>query len=135
MNIAPLAALSDMIPMAKSSMPLAGRLRRYLRALGPYAALFVLALPFLVVEPLKVVAAVIFGSGHWAIGFLVLLIAYALSIFVVERLFHVVKPKLFRLPWFLALWTRVVALREKAKKQFRWPAMRRSAPVKSRGSE
>ena len=42
-----------------------------------------------------------------------MLVAYALSIFVVERLFHIVKPKLIKLPWFGAFWKRVVALREK----------------------
>jgi len=94
-------------------MPLLGRLRRYLRGLSPYAALFVLALPLLVIEPLKLVAAVIFGSGHWMIGLLVMLVAYALSVFVVERLFHIVKPKLIKLSWFVAFWKRVVAFREK----------------------
>jgi hypothetical protein len=101
------------------------RLRRYLRELSPYAALFVLAMPLLIIEPLKVVAAVIFGSGHWVIGFLVMVAAYALSIFVVERLFHVVKPKLTRVPWFLALWKIVVALREKTKKWLRGRPTRR----------
>jgi hypothetical protein len=103
-------------------------LRRYLQRLTPYAALFVLVLPLLVIEPLKVVAAVIFGSGRWKTGILVMLVAYVLSIFVVERIFHVVKPKLIRLPRFVVLWKKVVALREKTKNRLRWQAKRLGTP-------
>jgi ABC-type uncharacterized transport system permease subunit len=94
-------------------MPLIDCLKRYLRGLSPYAALFVMTVPFFIIEPLKLVAAIIFGSGHWVTGILVMLVAYALSIFIVERIFLVIKPKLLRLPWFVALWKMFVALRKK----------------------
>ena len=106
-------------------MSLLARLRRYLRGLSPYAALFVLALPLLIIEPFKLVAVFIFGSGHWMIGLLVMLVAYALSVFVVEQLFHIVKPKLIKLPWFGAFWKRVVAFREKTSHWLRRRATRR----------
>jgi hypothetical protein len=124
LNVSILAALFGMGFFTKILAPLSGRLRRSLRELSPYAALFVLALPLLIIEPLKLVAAVIFGGGHWLLGLLVLLIAYALSIFIVERLFHVVKPKLIRLAWFGALWKMAIALRKKTRNWIRDRATR-----------
>src|SRR5579872_991250 len=79
-------------------------LRRYLRRLGPYPSLFLLAVPLALVELLKLAAVFVFGSGHWITGAVVMIFAYAASLLVVERLFRIVKPKLMKLPWFAALW-------------------------------
>jgi hypothetical protein len=46
--------------------------------------------PIAVVEPLKLVAAFIFGSGHWITESIIMLGAYALSL-LVERLFKVLQ--------------------------------------------
>jgi uncharacterized membrane protein len=88
--------------------------RRYIERLGPYPSLFLLAVPLAIIEPLKLVAVVIFGSGHWVTGTLVMLGSYALGLFFVERLFKFVKPKLLTLPWFALAWTWFVAVRDKA---------------------
>jgi hypothetical protein len=42
-----------------------------------------------------------------------MLCAYVLSIFVVERLFKIVKPKLLTLPWFAVIWRWSIAARRK----------------------
>jgi len=63
------------------------------------------------VEPLKLVAVGIAGSGHWITGTVAIVCAYALSVLVVERLFLIVKPKLLKLAWFAALWKWFVATR------------------------
>ncbi len=89
-------------------------LRRSLERLGPYPSLLVLAVPLSIVEPLKLVAVFVVGDGHWLAGTFVMLGAYAGSLFVTERLFVIVKPKLLCLPWFATIWTWFVALREKA---------------------
>src|SRR3979409_2417696 len=78
--------------------------RRYIERLGPYPSLFLLAVPLAIIEPLKLVAVVIFGSGHWLTGTLVMLGSYALGLFFVERLFKLVKRKLLTLPWFARAW-------------------------------
>jgi hypothetical protein len=39
--------------------------------------------------------------------------AYLGSLFVVERLFRIVKPKLLMLPWFARLWTKITMIRNK----------------------
>jgi hypothetical protein len=75
--------------------------------------LFLLAVPLAIIEPLKLVAVVIFGSGHWLTGTLVMLGSYAAGLFFVERLFKVVKPKLLTSPWFALAWTWFVTVRDK----------------------
>ena len=99
------------------SMRFATCVRRYIERLGPYPSLFLLAVPLAIVEPLKLVAVVIFGSGHWLTGTLVMLGSYAAGLFFVERLFKLVKRKLLTLPWFARAWTWFVAVRDKA---YRW---------------
>jgi hypothetical protein len=45
--------------------------------------------------------------------------AYGASVLLLERLFHLVKPKLMTLPWFGRLWARFIVLRGKAVGLFR----------------
>jgi hypothetical protein len=78
--------------------------RRWLEARGPYQSLVILAVPLVIVEPAKLVALAILGGGHWLTGLLVMLIAYGLSIFVIERIFRIVKPKLMKIGWFCKAW-------------------------------
>lgn len=87
------------------------RIRRGIERLGPYASLCVLAVPLAIVEPAKLLALVVAGSGHWMTGTAAIVCAYALSLLVVERLFLIVKPKLLMLPWFAAWWEWFVAAR------------------------
>jgi hypothetical protein len=67
--------------------------------------------PAAIVEPLKLVAVVVAGSGHWMAGTVTIICAYALSLLLIERLFLVVKPKLLTLRWFAALWNWFVTAR------------------------
>lgn len=77
--------------------------------LGPYPSLFLLALPVCMVEPLKLVAVA--GEGHWLTGIAMIIVCYAVSLFVLERLFVITKPKLLTLPWLAQLWERLVSVR------------------------
>jgi hypothetical protein len=88
-------------------------LRRAIQKLGPYQSLALLLVPVTLVEPLKLVALVVAGEGHWLTGTAMIVGAYAVSLLVVERLFKVVKPKLMSLSWFARLWKWWVALRNK----------------------
>jgi hypothetical protein len=60
------------------------RLRRQIERLPPYPALMILAVPLAVVEPLKLATIFIASEGHWITGGLVMLLAYAVSLFVTE---------------------------------------------------
>ena len=46
---------------------------------------------------MKLVALAVAGEGHWYTGIAMVIAAYAVSLFVVERLFVIVKPKLLRI--------------------------------------
>ena len=92
-------------------MTLLARIRRRLQKTSPYGSLVLLLIPLLLVEPLKLVAVIVAGKGHWLTGTGMLVTAYAASLLVVERLFRVLKPKLMMMGWFARLWTGFVALR------------------------
>jgi hypothetical protein len=94
-------------------------MRRQIQRLPPYPALVILVVPLAVVEPLKIATIFIAGEGHWITGVVAMLFAYAISLFVTEWLFIVVKPKLLTLPWFARAWSRFVTVRDKT---WRWVA-------------
>jgi hypothetical protein len=98
-------------------MQLQRYIRRNIQRLTPYASLFLLAVPFMFAEPLKLAAVFIFGSGHLLAGLIVMLCAYVVSALIVERLFKIVKPKLLTLSWFVIIWKKVVDARRTA---LRW---------------
>ena len=90
------------------------RARRDLQKISPYLSFFVLLVPLLLVEPLKIVAVFIAGKGHWITGTGILVGAYAVSLLFIERLLRVVKPKLLSIPWFAKLWLWYTDVRDKA---------------------
>jgi hypothetical protein len=85
----------------------------WIKKLGPYQSLFLLMIPISLVEPMKLVALAVAGKGHWVAGTGMIVIAYAGSLFIVERLFRLVKPKLLKIYWFARLWSWFVIIREK----------------------
>jgi hypothetical protein len=95
------------------------RLRRRIQQLGPYQSLALLIVPVGLVEPLKIVALFVGGKGHWLSGTAMIIGAYVLSLFFVERLFRVIKPKLMALSWFAKLWTPLMTFRSKVNRWFR----------------
>ena len=86
---------------------------RWLQKRRPYQSLAILAIPFAIVEPAKLAAVAIFGAGHWLTGVVIITLAYALSIFVVERIFRIVKPNLLKLHWFAVGWRWFTRVRTK----------------------
>jgi len=112
-----MASMADLPPAHPQG--LLQSLRRFVKRLGPYQSLVLLLVPVSLVEPLKLVAVVVVGEGHWITGTVMIIAAYAASLLLVERLFVMVKPKLLRLPWFARLWDWFVAFRSKAMGLFR----------------
>src|ERR1700755_447965 len=109
--------MSSLDHLTRGPMPEHGW-RRAVERLGPYQSLILLAVPLCIVEPFKLVAVAVAGEGHWITGTGMIIAAYAASIFVVERLFLIVKPKLLQLDWFAWAWTRFVARRDRIMKWF-----------------
>ena len=77
---------------ARREMTALARLRRRIQQLGPYQSLALLIVPVGLVEPLKLVALFVAGKGHWLSGTAMIIGAYVVSLFFVERLFRVIKP-------------------------------------------
>ena len=104
-------------------------IHRFLDRLGPYQSLLILAIPLAIVEPLKLVALIVIGGGHFIAGVLVMICAYAGSLFITERLFVVLKPKLLTLPWFALAWQWFLTVRDKFIYWLRrtWTRLRRNA--------
>ena len=84
-----------------------------------------MAIPLMLVEPLKLAALFVAGSGHWLVGTWMIVAVYVSSLLIVERLFRMVKPKLMTIGWFARMWTWFVDLRDKV---IAWVS-RRSAAI------
>ena len=105
-----------------------GALRRRIERLPRYPALLILVGPLAVVEPLKLATVFIAGEGHWITGGLVMIFAYAVSLFVTHWLFKIVKPKLLTFGWFARAWARFVSIRNKTRG---WLAKNLKRPLRS----
>jgi hypothetical protein len=82
--------------------------------LPPYVVLLILAVPFVVLEPLKVFALYWFALGHLIQGGILLIVAHGLSILTLERLYHAGKPQLMRIGWFAGVMGWLGGLRDRA---------------------
>ncbi|MDC9825430.1 hypothetical protein PRN20_16995 [Devosia sp. ZB163] len=97
-----------------SALRLFQRLGEWIGRLPPYAALVALGVPFVVIEPMKVLAIWWAGTGHVITGTVGLLLAHALSLLVVERIFHAGYQPLMRIDWFAQLLGWLFGLRDRA---------------------
>src|SRR3569623_2706377 len=82
--------------------------------LPPYVVLLILAVPFVVREPLKVFALYWFALGHLIQGGILLIVAHGASILTLERLYQAGKPQLMKIGWFARVMGWLGALRDAA---------------------
>ena len=87
-------------------------LERRIAALPPAAALAVIAVPSLLLVPVKLVALWLIGQGQALLGLAVIVVAKLVGTALVARLFHLTQPSLMRLAWFAALYARWTAWKE-----------------------
>lgn len=85
-----------------------------LGSLPPYVALLLFAVPFIVIEPVKVFSLYWFGIGHFIQGGALYVLAHLASILIVERLYHAMHAPLMRIGWFKRLMTWLDGLRRVA---------------------
>jgi hypothetical protein len=106
--------------------------QRRVASLPPYVILCVLALPFAIAEPAKILALYLMATGHVKIGLMVLAGAYFVSLVIVERLFRGGRTKLLTIPWFKTTWQWLMAQRRRLLK---WARSTRiwASFVKSKG--
>lgn len=91
------------------------------------AILLLLAVPFAIAEPLKILALFIMASGHPMSGLILLAFSYLLSFLVVERIYHAGRDKLLTYGWLNYIMTQLTAIRDYLLhlKNQAWAALRR----------
>jgi hypothetical protein len=77
-----------------------------IRALPPYGALALFALPVLALLPIKLLALYWLGHGHTLLGISVIVAAKLGGTALTARLFMLTQPVLMQLPWFARWFTR-----------------------------
>ncbi len=85
------------------------RLGAWIRTLGPYQTLALFLVPLIILEPVKPVAAVLAAKGHYARSIALLVVGEILKVTIVERLFHVGRPKLMAIRAFAWTYNYVMA--------------------------
>lgn len=79
------------------------RLRAWIRSLPPYPSLALFSVPVIILEPVKPVAAYLAATGQVVSGAVTFIIGELLKLVLVERLFHLTRDKLMKIPAFA--WT------------------------------
>ena len=78
----------------------------------PRAVILVLFIvPLAIAEPLKIYALFVIARGHVIPGLVIVALAYLMSFFSVERLFHAGREKLLTYGWLRWIMDRVLAVR------------------------
>jgi hypothetical protein len=76
------------------------RLRTWIRSLRPYPSLALFAVPLIILEPVKPVAAYLAATGQVELALTVLVVGEILKLVLVERLFCINRDKLLSIPAF-----------------------------------
>jgi hypothetical protein len=84
-----------------------GRLRKWITSLRPYPSLALFAVPVIVLEPVKPVAAYLVATGQGTAALTLLVVGEVLKLVIIERLFKLCRRKLLKIPafaWGYGLW-------------------------------
>ncbi len=87
------------------------RVRLWVASLGPYPSLALFAVPVIVLEPAKPLAAYLLGTGHFFAGAVTFITAEVVKLTLVERLFQLNREKLLSIPvfaWGYQYWRRIM---------------------------
>jgi hypothetical protein len=76
------------------------RLQDWIKSLPPYACLALLAVPVIVLEPVKFLAAYLAATGHITIAALAFCVGELLKLVLIEQLFELTRDRLMRIPAF-----------------------------------
>jgi hypothetical protein len=100
-------------------------LRRWVLSLSPYPTLALFALPLVILEPVKPIAAYLVGTGHVAMGLVILALGEILKLVLVERLFSVSRDKLMSITAFAWAYRKYKAVRDSVTSMDAWKLIRR----------
>ena len=101
------------------------RLRTWIRSLRPYPALALFAVPLIILEPVKPVAAYLAATGKVELGLIVLVVGEILKLVLVERLFSLNRDKLLSIPAFAWAYAKYRSVIEWLESMEAWQMVRR----------
>jgi hypothetical protein len=107
-------------------------LRAWIVSLRPYPTLALFAVPVIVLEPVKPVAAYLTATGHFASGLAVLVIGELLKLVLIERLFRLSRDKLMSIPAFAWCYGKFLQAKEWVESLQAWRLTRRFSLVAKR---
>jgi hypothetical protein len=105
-DLARLAAFIGHLPIFRSAETL-------IVALPPYAALFVFAVPSVLLIPVKLLAVYFMAHGQESLGLLTVLTAKFAGTALVARLFILTRPKLMTIAWFAFLYEKFISFKSR----------------------
>ncbi len=82
------------------SFRVVARVEAAIARLPPYGVLALLAVPFAVAEPMKLVALVLLARGAWFSGIALMALGHLTSFVLVERVYHAGRGQLLTIGWF-----------------------------------
>jgi len=101
------------------------RLRTWIRSLRPYPALALFAVPLIILEPVKPVAAYLAATGHVRSGLIVLVVGEILKLVLIERLFSLNRDKLLSIPAFAWAYGKYRLVTDRLESMEAWQMVRR----------
>jgi len=100
------------------------RLRAWIRSLPPYPSLALFSVPVIILEPIKPVAAYLVATGQFLSGAATFIVGELLKLVLVERLFHLTRDKLMRIPAFAWSYGKYAAAKAWLQATEAWRAIR-----------
>lgn len=104
-------------------------LRAWIKSLRPYPTLALFAVPLILLEPVKPVAAYLAATGHIATSVIVLIIGELLKLVLVEWLFSLTRDKLLSIPAFAWAYDKFCQAKEWLVSSEAWQAVRRASKI------
>ncbi|MDZ4362860.1 hypothetical protein [Brevundimonas sp.] len=95
-----------------ASLRLVARLEAAIGRLPPYGALVALAIPFAIVEPLKLLGLLFLARGAFMAGIVTTAIGHLAGFLLVERVYHAGRAQLLTISWFARIMGWIDAIRQ-----------------------
>ncbi|MBL8755246.1 MAG: hypothetical protein JNK15_18245 [Planctomycetes bacterium] len=96
-----------------AKLPVFRAIEARIRGCGPKTAMALFAVPWLLLLPAKVLGLWLMGTGHFATGVFVFVVAKLLGTAMLARLFTLTRPALLQIGWFRRLYGWFTGLRDR----------------------
>jgi hypothetical protein len=104
-------------------------LRAWIVSLRPYPTLALFAVPLIVLEPIKPVAAYIAATGHVLVGLAIFVVGEIVKLVLLERLFAISRDKLMSISAFAWAYHQYRQIMNRLEETDAWQAIRRSSKI------